>query len=375
MPRRAKPRAPTALGQALKLYRQQHGFTQEALGALLEEDPRTIRRWENDEVPLTDVHALRRVADRLGLPYQSLGLSAALGAPLPPEEIEAAVARLWRLADGDRVLEATAVGENLVAAAAAQGRLGADAPTLRAHAHLYQVVAYVASNRVRSEHAEEPIAFYRRMEDFARALGDDALLNVALTYQGDMWRRKGDFARAITLLEAARDATPGADDAARGNALQLLARAYVGAGKTREADPALRAAEALALKIGEENASTGGRFHLTHVYEEFAKTADTLGQTQQALDYVDRAAKARALTTAATTLLTLARGEILVHSGDLGAGVPLVAAAARASRERGNQRRLERIHTLQRWITREIGRYGRAELEISGALEGDISDR
>jgi transcriptional regulator with XRE-family HTH domain len=374
MPRRAKPRAPSALGQALKLYRQQHGLTQEALGALLEEDPRTIRRWENDEVPLTDVRALRHLADRLGLPYQSLGLSAALGAPLPPEEIEAAVARLWRLADGDRVLEATAVGENLVAAAA-QGRPGADAPTLRAYAHLYQAVAHIASNRVRSEHAEEPIAFYRRMEDFARALGDDALLNVALTYQGDMWRRKGDFARAITLLEAARDTTPGADDAARGNALQLLARAYVGAGKMREADPALRAAEALALQIGEANASTGGRFHLTHVYEEFAKTYDTLGQTQQALDYVDRAAKARALTTAATTLLTLARGEILVHSGDLGAGVPLVAAAARASRERGNQRRLERIHTLQRWITREIGRYGRAELEISGALEGDISDR
>jgi transcriptional regulator with XRE-family HTH domain len=375
MPRRAKPRAPSALGQALKLYRQRHGFTQEALGALLEEDPRTIRRWENDEAPLTDVRALRRVADRLGLPYQSLGLAAALGAPLPPEEIEAAVTRLWRLADGDRVNEATAVGENLVAAAAAQGRLGADAPTLRAYAHLYQVVAYVASNRVRSEHAEEPIAFYRRMEDFARALGDDALLNVALTYQGDMWRRKGDFARAITLLEAARDTTPGADDAARGNALQLLARAYVGAGKTREADPALRAAEALALKIGEENASTGGRFHLTHVYEEFAKTYDSLGQTQQALDYVDRAEKARTLTTAATTLLTLARGEILVHSGDLGAGVPLVAAVASASRARGNQRRLERIHTLQRWITREIGRYGRAELEISEALEGDISDR
>lgn len=374
MPRRAKLRAPSALGQALKLYRQRHGFTQEALGALLEEDPRTIRRWENDEVPLTDVRALRRVADRLGLPYQSLGLAAAPGAPLPPEEIEAGVARLWRLFDEDRVLEATAVGENLVAAAA-QGRPGADAPALRAHAHLYQAVAHIASVRVRSEHAEEPIAFYRRMEDFARALGDDALLNVALTYQGDMWRRKGDFARAMTLLEAARDTTPGADDAARGNALQLLARAYVGAGKAREADPALRAAEDLALKIGEDNTSTGGRFHLPHVYEEFAKTYDTLGQTQQALDYVDRAEKAQVLTPAASTLLTLARGEILVHSGDLHAGVPLVAAAARASRAQGNQRRLERIHTLQRWITREIRRYGGAELEISEALEGDISER
>jgi transcriptional regulator with XRE-family HTH domain len=374
MPRRATQRTPSALGQALKLYRQRHKFTQEDLGALLDEDARTIRRWENDETPLTDIHALRRIADRLGIPYHQLGLAATLEASLSLGEIEAGVARLWTLADEDRVNEAHAVGVNLVAAAAQERPAGA-APTLRAYAHLYQAVAYVTSMRVRSEQADEPIYFYHQMEGFARALGDDGLLNVALTYQGDMYRRKGDLAHAMTFLEAARDTTPGADDAARGNALQLLGRTYVLADKFREADTALKASEDLALKIGEQNTSTGKQFHLPHVYEEFAKTYDAMGEPQQALDYVDRAERAQPLTTATGMLLKVARGEILIHSGDLRNGVPLIVAAALHSRAHGNQRRLERVYFLQRYLNREIRQRARAESEISEALEGDLSER
>jgi transcriptional regulator with XRE-family HTH domain len=374
VPRRAKQRAPSALGQALTLYREHHRLTQEELGALLDEDARTIRRWEHNEVPLTDIHTLRRIADRLGIPYRHLGLAAALETPHSLEEIGASVERLWTLADEDRIKEASAISENLVSAATHQ-RITNDGATLRAYAHLYHAVAYVASMRVRSEQADEPIYFYRQMEHFARALGDDGLVNVALTYQGDMHRRKGSLAQAITCLEAARDTTPGADDAARGNALQLLARSYVLTGKAQEATAALQAAEDLALKIGEQNTSTGKQFHLPHVYEEFAKAHDSAGETQQALDYIGRAEKAQPLTAATGVLLTLARGEVLVHSGDLRSGVPLVVAAARASRAQGNQRRLERIHLLQRYLSREIRQYGRAELDISEALEGEVNDR
>src|SRR4029453_895885 len=139
----------------------------------------------------------------------------------------------------------------------------------------------------------------------------------------------------MAYLEAARDTTPGADDAARGNALQLLARSYVPAGRTRAAAGVLRAGEEVALKIGAENGSTGKQFHAAHVYEEFAKTHDTLGEPQVALDYVDRAEKAQALTTATGVLLRRARGEILVHSGDVRNGMPLVIEAALYCRARG----------------------------------------
>ncbi len=55
------------------------------------------------------------------------------------------------------------------------------------------------------------------METIARILKDDTLVNIALTYQGDMYRRLGDLGKSITYLEAARDTTPKADKAALGN--------------------------------------------------------------------------------------------------------------------------------------------------------------
>lgn len=292
--------------------------------------------------------------------------------------------RAWQCALQEQGLAAATVNNHVASLSACTSWVHAqapglfpagDAPTLRAYARLYQAVAYVTSMRVRSEQADEPIYFYRQMETFARALGDDGLLNVALTYQGDMYRRKNSLDQAMTSLEAARDTTPGADDAARGNALQLLGRTYVLAGKFREADTALKASEDLALKIGEQNTSTGKQFHLPHVYEEFAKTYDAMGQPQEALDYVDRAEKAQPLTTATGMLLKIARGEILVHSGDLRNGVPLVVEVALHSRTHGNQRRLERVYFLQRSLNRETRQRVRAESEISEALEGDLSER
>jgi hypothetical protein len=74
-------------------------------------------------------------------------------------------------------------------------------------------------------------------------------------------------------------------------------------------------------------------------------------------------------------LLKVARGEILIHSGDVRNGVPLIVAAALHSRAHGNQRRLERVYVLQRYLNREIRQRARAESEISEALEGDLSER
>ena len=47
------------------------------------------------------------------------------------------------------------------------------------------------------------------MEEVARTLNNHTLLNIALTYQGDMFRRLGRYGKAITYLEVARYTTPG----------------------------------------------------------------------------------------------------------------------------------------------------------------------
>jgi len=55
--------------------------------------------------------------------------------------------------------------------------------------------------------SEVPLAihYYHEMESVARIIHDQTLLNIALTYQGDMYRRLSDLSKAITYLEAARD--------------------------------------------------------------------------------------------------------------------------------------------------------------------------
>ena len=72
-----------------------------------------------------------------------------------------------------------------------------------------------------------PIYYYQQLENIARSLHDDTLLNTALTYHGDVLRRGGDVRNAVVYLEAARDIAPHADKAAKGNTLQLLGRAYL----------------------------------------------------------------------------------------------------------------------------------------------------
>ena len=71
----AKLRPPSALARALKAYRERHKYTQEELAALLDADPRQIRRWENNETSLSDIQQLKKIADRLGIPYQDLGIA------------------------------------------------------------------------------------------------------------------------------------------------------------------------------------------------------------------------------------------------------------------------------------------------------------
>ncbi len=87
-------RQPSALSQALILYRDSHKLTQEDLAALLDVEPRTLRRWENGETILSDTHDLKHIADRLGIPYDHLGIAPSLYIPLTLEHITTTVARI-----------------------------------------------------------------------------------------------------------------------------------------------------------------------------------------------------------------------------------------------------------------------------------------
>ncbi|MFL5627693.1 MAG: helix-turn-helix domain-containing protein [Ktedonobacteraceae bacterium] len=366
-----KQRQPSALSQALTIYRDKHKFTQEELAALLDVEPRTLRRWENGETVLTDTRDLKHIADRLGIPYDHLGIAPSLYIPLSIEQMTTTVTRIWSLIDDGRISEAHAIAENLVHEAYKQ--LATDDPNyLRAFAHMYHVAAHATSLSVRTDDVGQAMYYYQQMEYFARRLKDNTLINISLAYQGDMYRRKNDLQKAIIVLEEARDTTPGADLAARGNVMQLLARSYVKVNRVQDFDRAIKTSEEIAFAVAEQPRSTGNQYHLSHVYEEYAKGYDLLGRPQEALDYVDKAEKAQTLTKSVEILLKVVRAEILIHSGDINAGEPLAVEAAVYTKAHGHLRRLERIYALKRYLNGQALRYGRAEASLSEALEGSL---
>jgi transcriptional regulator with XRE-family HTH domain len=364
-------RQPSALSQVLIIYRDTHRLTQEELASLLDVEPRTLRRWENGETILTDTHDLKNIADRLGIPYENLGIASSLYIPLTPEGITETVTRIWGLIDEGRINEAYAIAENLARETYRQLKTD-DLTYLKAYAQMYFAIAHATSLSVRTEDVGQAIYYYQQMEYFARRVNDNTLITVALTYQGDMYRRKNDMPNAILTLEKARDTTPGAEPAAQGNLMQLLARSYIKVNRVQEFDTAIKTSEGLAYASAEDNSSTQNQFHLAHVFEEYAKGYDILGKPEIALDYLDKAEKAHKLTKSVTVLLKVARAEVLIHSGDISAGEPLAVEAAIYTKEHGHRRRLERIYALKRYLNRQAFKYGKAEASLSEALEGSL---
>ena len=369
--RQRKQRQPSALSQALTLYRDKHKFTQEELAALLDTEPRTLRRWENGETVLTDTRELKRIADKLGIPYDHLGIAPSLYVPLSIEHMQTTVSRIWGLIDDGRISEAHAIAENLVREAYQQFATD-DLTYIRAFAHLYHAVAHATSLSVRTDDVGQAMYYYQQMEYFARKIADNTLINIALAYQGDMYRRKNDMQKAIATLEEARDTTSGADLAAQGNVMQLLARSYVKVGRVQDFDTAIKSSEDIAYAVAEQPRSTGNQYHLAHVYEEYAKGYDILSKPSLALSYVDKAEKSQKLTKSVEILLKVARAEILIHSGDVSTGEPLAVEAAVYTKAHGHLRRLERIYALKRYLNQQTMRYSRAERSLSEALEGSL---
>jgi transcriptional regulator with XRE-family HTH domain len=364
-------RQPSALSQVLIIYRDNHKITQEDLAALLYVEPRTLRRWENGETMLTDTHELKKIADRLGVAYETLGIASSLYIPLTLEEITTSITRIWDLIDEGKISAAHAIADNL--ARETYRQLKTDDPLyLRSYAQMYFAIGHATSLSVQTEDTGQAIYYYQQMEYFARCINDPTLINVALTYQGDMYRRKNDMQNAILTLEQARDTTQGAETAAQGNLMQLLARSYIKAKRIPDFDTAIKTAEELAYASAEDNRSTKNQFHLAHVFEEYAKGYDILGKPEIALEYVNKAERAHTLTPSVKILLKLARAEVLIHGGDITAGEPLAIEAAIFTKEHGHKRRLERIYALKRYLNRQAFKFGKAEASLSEALEGTI---
>ena len=358
------------VGQALKDYRKLNSITQEQLAEDLGIDPRTLRLWENERPP-ESVRELRRISSLLGIEPERFGLATSLYIPRTPEEIEEIIQHVWDLMDEVRVNEAFAIIEHLVQDLRKQ-IITEDPRMLRSFAHALQVAGYVNSMRAKTSEVFLAINRYHEMESVARLIHDPTLLNIALTYQGDMYRRQGDLQKAITYLEAARDTTPEANAAARGNGLQLLGRVALLNKDTPTFEYAMAESEELASAIDPAINSLHGHYSLGSVYEEYAKSYATLGQVQKALDYVKRTKATLPKTPNNSILLMIVSAEALIYGGEIESGEPLALEAARLSRIQGHYRRLERLQNIKRYLHQQTLKLSKAEMGLDEALNGPI---
>ena len=142
-----------------------------------------------------------------------------------------------------------------------------------AHAHLRRIKA---------------IPYYHEVEELGRLIEDPTLINIGLTYQGDMHQRVGQVDKALVYLEAARD-TKQADVASLGNGIQLLGRAYLRVEDLDGFERAMAQSEEMTALFNPTESSTKGHYSLGTVLEEYGRGYATLGQMNKALTYLDRA--------------------------------------------------------------------------------------
>ncbi len=335
------------LGQALENYRTKNNIKQKDLAELLNVDERTLRRWEKGQIP-QNVIELKRIADALGMDYESLGISPAVYIPRTLEQIDEDIKQAWNYIKQARYTEGRIFVDQLVRDVTLQ-ITKEDPLSLHRLALVRQVAGHMTSEASRTDSVFAAYQHYHEMEEIARILNDHTLLNIALTYEGDMLRRKGDIPQAVGYLEAARDITPQADAETRGNSYQLLARAYLAYGNMDGFERAMSEAERLS-DVTLATGSINGYYSLGAVYEEYGKDYGWRGETEKGMKYIDLATKHLPSTPHWDIVLKTAQAMALVRGGYFSEGGQLAIEAAYLCHQTGNKRMLERVYSIQRYL-------------------------
>ena len=358
------------LAGALREYLDKHSMSQEDLADYLSIDARTLRRWKNGEAQVTNVYELKRIASLLGLPPEQFVILTT--APISLDQVDDTLKHLWDLLINEaRYIETRSTVETLIRDLT-QRITTEDHAFLYRLAHAHHIAGHVTSETSRTNTIHIPLHHYQEMEHVARILNDPTLLNIALTYQGDMHRRMWNRKQAVTLLEAARDTTPQADASARGNTEQLLARTYLETEDIPGFERSMAESARLSYEIDPATDSTHGLYSLGTVYEDYAKSYTLLGQMNNAMTYLDKAEKTLPSTGHWQTLLMTTRAMALVRGGEVDAGLQLALDATNLCYKHGEYRHLERVYLIQNYLDRLARRIGKAGSTLREALEGPI---
>ncbi|MET8540236.1 helix-turn-helix transcriptional regulator [Kitasatospora sp. NPDC004799] len=348
-----------ALPEILQLYRELHGLPQQELADLLGYSTSYVCRIETGSRTITDVGALRHIAERLGLPPHCVGIT---------DEADADHQLVIQLADSVlRLAEiarqagqaTTAVAElwPLVArleARTADGHIDLDTLRLLARARVGLGVAL--GHVLPEERLATAARWTGKGLSVARRVGDPALHAHALRHHGNELRKAGLHLPALDRLGQARDIAR--TDSERAEAVVLLARAAGTAGDAGVFDAAIDDG----CRLLREVAPTALFSEFT-LHEVRLRGLMGTGRVTEAVRQLDRAPDAVLGATPQWRIIAaITAGEVLLAKGDpTGAAQRLSAAVDGAT--------LHRLpHQLQR-AARAGRRLPDVKQQADGALE------
>jgi hypothetical protein len=243
---------------------------------------------------------------------------------------------------------------------------------LRALARMRHAAGYIVAINSRASEVNQSIYHFQEMEQIARAINDQTLLNIALTYQGDMLRRRGDVVKAIVYFETAYDSTPLADAAARGNSAQLLGRVYLHNNDVNGFERMLAKSEEIACQLQASASTLYGAYSLGTVHEEYGKGYARLGKIQKSLDHLALAKSWLPSTRSWEMVVKATQAEALIRGNEFYEGIQMAIEVANFARSHGHFRLLERINRIYRLLDQRMLDIGRANIALHEALLGPI---
>jgi hypothetical protein len=155
-------------------------------------------------------------------------------------------------------------------------------------------------------------------------LGDAHLISAHMTQLGDGYRRKGDKATALALMEQALAHTQQGDRATKGYVLQMLAHTYADVGDEAAFERHIQEAVDLLGHSGEGNGVVVRDFIPFEVLEIYGKATRDFGRPVAALAYLEHAEQAlmsRPNVPRWQTVLMISTAQALCDSGELDRGV------------------------------------------------------
>ena len=190
-----------------------------------------------------------------------------------------------------------------------------------------------------------------------------------------MLQRAGEIEKGILHLEEAMDHTPQADLYARGNGVQLLARAYFKAERLPDFERTMEEALLIADRCKTPDNSVHGQFNIGTVYEEYGRSYGVHKQTKKAMEYLDKAQEAFAATWTTQkrdALLLTSRALTLVYGGYIREGTQVAVEATIHCKRYGNVRLLDRIYGVQNYLDQLTRDIGTGKSELNEVLYGEV---